>query len=74
MTKQSFLTTYRAKLLAAYPWAQNAAKLHRFMESVETSINGGAKTWNHDGEAVTAAWREIGGKGKPTFKALLALA
>ena len=73
MDRNAFLTAYRAELLARYPWAQDAAKLHRFMESVEMSISGGAKTWNNDGEAVTAAWRAIGGKGKPTYKALCAL-
>lgn len=73
MTKTQFLNLYRGELVARYPWAQDAAKLARFMASVESSIAGQGKTWNHDGEAVTAAWRAMGGKGKPTFKALCAL-
>lgn len=72
MTKADFLREYRAAIIAAYPWAQDAAKLERFMQSVSATINGAA-TWNHDGEAVRAAWRAIGGKGRPTLKALRAL-
>ncbi len=37
------------------------------MTSVQQSLEGPKKTWNHDGECVTAAWKEIGGKGKPTL-------
>lgn len=73
MNRQSFISTYRAELIARFPWAQDADKLQRFMASVETTISTSAATWNHDGEAVTAAWRAIGGKGKPTLKALRAL-
>lgn len=70
MTQVQFIKAYREQLLATYPWAQDEAKLKRFMASVAFTISGDAKTWNHDGEAVTAAWRAIGGKGKPTMKAL----
>ena len=72
MTKVDFYIAYRAKLVATYPWAANVDKLERFMNGVEETLNGGSR-WNHDGEAVTAAWRAIGGKGKPTLKALRAL-
>lgn len=73
MTKTLFLAQYRAHLLAMFPWAQDAAKLARFMESVETTISTDRATWNHDGEAVNAAWKDIGGKGKASLKALRAL-
>ena len=73
MTKQAFLAAYRAALVA-YPWAADAARLDKFMASVAATIEGPHATWNHDGDAVTAAWRAIGGKGKPTLKALRALA
>jgi hypothetical protein len=74
MTKEQFLTAYREQLKATYAWARDdAAKLERFMASVRNTISHGVSTWVHDGEAVTAAWRAIGGKGKPTLKALRAL-
>jgi hypothetical protein len=72
MTKSSFLSEYR-KSASALPWASNSDKLERFMESCRATLNG-ASTWNHDGESSAAAWRAIGGKGKPTLKALRALA
>lgn len=72
MTRTAFLAAYRAHLVAMYPWTADANKLDRFMTGVEDTLNGGHQ-WNHDGQAVTAAWREIGGKGKPTLKALRAL-
>jgi hypothetical protein len=73
MTKDKFMAAYRAELLAQYPWASNPEKLSRFMASVWTSITTNKATWNHDGDAVRAAWHTIGGKGKPTLKALCAL-
>lgn len=73
MNKQSFLTQYEATLKATHPWATDAEKLARFMDSVRETITTQKSTWNHDGEAVTAAWKAIGGKGKPTLKALRAL-
>jgi hypothetical protein len=72
MTKEQFINIYREKM-SALPWANNAEKLQRFMQSVENTL-AGASTWNHDGPSTVAAWREIGGKGKPTLKALRELA
>ncbi len=74
MTKDAFLTAYRAHLTATHAWAQDRTRLHIFMDAVANTLNGPAATWNHDGDAVRAAWRDIGGKGKPTLKALRALA
>lgn len=73
MNRTAFLTAYRAALLSRFAWAQDTAKLDKFMASVQTTVSTSAATWNHDGDAVTAAWRSIGGKGKPTLKALRAL-
>ena len=72
MNKTSFLSEYR-KSVSALPWASNHDKLERFMESCRATING-ASTWQYDGELSVKAWRAIGGKGKPTLKALRALA
>lgn len=73
MTRNAFLALYRAELVARHPWAQDAAKLDKFMSSCAETINTARATWNHDGDAVTAAWRSIGGKGRPTLKGLRAL-
>lgn len=70
MTRNSFLVAYRSELVARFAWAQDIERLDRFMASCETTISSSAATWNHDGEAVVAAWKSIGGKGKPTLKAL----
>jgi hypothetical protein len=72
MTKSSFLSEYRESV-SALPWASNHDKLERFMESCRATLNG-ASTWQYDGELCVKAWCVIGGKGKPTLKALRALA
>lgn len=72
MNKESFLAEYERELVARYPWAADSEKLARFMAGVRATL-AGASTWDPRGEAVTAAWRSIGGKGKPTLKALRAL-
>lgn len=73
MTKDAFVSEYRAALLANYAWAQDAEKLERFLATVRRTLDTGVAHWNKDGEAVVRAWRAIGGKGKPTYKALYAL-
>lgn len=73
MTTSAFLTAYRAELVARYSWAADAEKLERFLATATDTLSGGGG-WSHDGDAATAAWRAIGNKGKPTLKALRALA
>lgn len=74
MTKQGFFEAYRRHLLATYDWAKaNPVKLDRFMDSCINTVYGPENTWNHDGECVRAAWREIGGKGTPSLKTLRGL-
>lgn len=74
ITKDTFLIEYRAVLLSTFGWANDRDKLNRFMESVAITLNvGGPQTWDHHGEAVARAWRNIGAKGKPTLKAMRAL-
>jgi hypothetical protein len=73
MTKQNFMDKYRALCASTYDWAQDAARLDRAMELVRVTLTTDRAPWNHNGECVTLAWRAIGGKGKPTRKALRAL-
>ncbi len=77
MTKNAFLDMYRAVLVdmhGGYGWAGDATRLERFMASAAATINAEATSWDHTGEAANRAWRAIGGKGKPSLKALRALA
>ncbi len=73
MTREKFVSTYRDFLVATYPWARDLARLEKFMASVEVTLATSANTWNIDSECVRAAWRAIGGKGRPTYRALKAL-
>lgn len=75
MTKEAFLAALREQLKMLYGsgWASDEAKLARFMSAVEETIHSPRNIWNMDGPATVAAWRQIGGKGKPTYKALRAL-
>jgi hypothetical protein len=43
------------------------------MGGVRDTITGVGNNWCKDGDAADAAWKAIGGKGKPTYKALRAL-
>lgn len=70
-SKEQFLAAYEAYLLF-YPWTKDAEKLAKFLQSARDTLNG-ALSWNHDGDAVNAAWKLVGGKGKPSLKALRAL-
>lgn len=72
MTKEQFIEAYTRHLVARYTWAADQKKLVRFIQSVRATLDGG-NTWDHHGDAVTAAWRDLGGKGAPTLKALRAL-
>lgn len=74
MTKAAFLAAYETELLARFDWAASAPKRDKFMNSVRNTLYGHAgASWNHDGAACTAAWKAIGGMGKPSLKALKAL-
>lgn len=75
MTKTQFLAEYRAALLASpdMQWAQDQAKLDKFMASVETTVRTEANTWNIDSPIARAVWRRLGGQGRMSYKALRAL-
>jgi hypothetical protein len=71
-TKRHFIAAYANALTRAYPWAQDDEKMSKFLDSVRKTLDG-AGTWHHEGDCVAEAWKEVGGKGKPTLKALRAL-
>ena len=76
MNQTAYLAALR-EALKRYPWAGNPEKLDRYMGRVEDGIasdkyRGGAG-FEYDGPASVAAWRAIGGKGKPSLAALRAL-
>lgn len=73
MTKTKFIDRLQKELIARYDWAKDEKRLNHFIEGVRATIFDGASRWNNDGDASNAAWRAIGGKGKPTYKALRAL-
>jgi hypothetical protein len=79
LTKTSLLATYRSNLLAYHgptSWVHDPAKLDKFMADVEATVRGPKNLVTFDlraGSALMAAWRSLGGKGKPTYKALRAL-
>ena len=73
MTKAGFLAAYRAALLEAYPWAKDAERLEKFMDAARADLAGAAACVDWTGAAVLQVWRAIGGKGRPTRKALRAL-
>lgn len=73
MNRQAFLKAYRAELIARYPWADNVDQLNKFMASVERTVSSSANTWHYVGDATIAAWRTIGGKGRPTLTGLRSL-
>jgi hypothetical protein len=74
MNKAAFLAALRAELVARNAWAvQNPAKLESFMASTETTLNTDRNTVTIDSDSFKAAWKTIGGKGKPTYKGLRAL-
>lgn len=75
MTREKFTEVLRALIIERYPWASDAEKLARFMAAVDRTLSGSAEGpyWNPDGDTTRDAWRAIGGKGRPTRKALRAL-
>ncbi len=74
MTKAAFIETAIAEAKARYPWASDVDRLAKYQAALDAACTGGAGRVALDGPAVIAAWQAIGGKGKPTYKALEALA
>ncbi len=73
MTTQAAFTAAVLDGVKAYPWSADAAKLSTFKAKLAETLSTGRAVCAIDGPAFVAAWRSIGGKGKPTLKALAAL-
>jgi hypothetical protein len=69
-TKTAFVIAYQNELRARYEWANDEAKLLRFVKSVEATLRGPDNTWNRDGEAYVAALKSIGLSPRISLKAL----
>lgn len=66
--RTQFLKVMRVEL-AKYPWAAEPGRLDRTMDSVEGTMNGDRRCVI-DGASWIAAWKAIGQKRKPTYKAI----
>lgn len=76
MNRADYLAALREELKGRYPWANDAAKVARYMGRVEEGIAPDAKGgagFEYDGPAAAAAWQAIGGKGKPKLADLRGL-
>lgn len=73
-SKAKFLEVLEREL-EIYPWAFDQQRKARFMGVARQCIeaDSGQYTLAIDGPAVVKAWQAIGGKGKPSYKALRAL-
>ena len=58
--------------LSKYPWAVDKDRLDRTMILAEGTMNGDRKCLI-DSAYWLAAWKAVGGKGKPTYKAIHAM-
>jgi hypothetical protein len=74
MTRAAYLAAARARIAAHWQWARDQPeKLDSFMGQLEETMKGARNFVAIDSLALTEAWREIGGKGRPTYKGLRAL-
>jgi hypothetical protein len=62
-------------MIETYPWASNQEELAAFMKVVVRTLDDTkiGSDWNYQGACAVASWQAIGGKGRPTLKALRAL-
>ena len=73
LTKTSFLHKYEQAIISTHPWASDDTKRAKFMEAVRMTLTTDKCPWQHQTALVTSVWKSLGGKGKPTLKALRAL-
>ncbi|QSY98536.1 hypothetical protein J2J97_32030 (plasmid) [Rhizobium bangladeshense] len=71
--KEEFIDAVRPKIVAKYDWAKDAGRLERFLTAIRVTIETDSNQVDVGGASLVEAYREIGGKGKLTYKALRAL-
>ena len=71
--QERYIAIYIDEVQKRYPWAQDESKLAKARAHITQAIAAKRNEWQIDGEAGVAAFRALGGKGKPTFKAIFAL-
>jgi len=76
-SRNEFLRAYEAQLKMVHGWANDKSQLTEFITQVEKVLNDwkcfSKHRWNYTAKTVYAAWRGIGGKGRPTLTQLRAL-
>lgn len=73
MSKEDYIEAYAKMVKAECPWAADEERFTNFMAGMRLTVEGRGTVWIHDGPVAVAAWKSLGGKGKPTLKALRAL-
>lgn len=82
MTKKGFIDALREAMIDLYGqpqqtgiegWANDRSRLEKFIERTSTTIRTNSNYVNIEGPAFVKAWQAIGGKGRPTYKALRSL-
>lgn len=73
MTKIALILEFSRQLHLRYEWAKDAQRLNVAMIRTLTEFRCGKKNTAIDGEAFRAAWKAIGCKGKPTYRAIFDL-
>lgn len=68
--QERYVNLYVDALSANFAWAQDETKLANARKTIVSCIEKKMNGWQIDGLAGMAAWRGIGGKGKPTFKVI----
>lgn len=72
--KQEYLAALREEL-KRYPWAADEQRLNRYVDRAREALEPVSPLgFEWDGAASVAAWRAIGGKGKPKLHELRDLA
>lgn len=74
MSRTKFLDVLRVELVAKHDWAKNnPVKVDHWINLTRATMETSRNEINIDGPAFLAAWRAVGGRGRPTFKGLRAL-
>jgi hypothetical protein len=72
LTKKTLRAAYIDRVKTTYPWASDEQKLANFCTTLDRTFAGSTELSIY-GFQFTECWRDLGGKGKPTYKALHAL-